>query len=315
MTSTPRKLIEALYRELARLTPERATVEAIVREIIAAEPRMRWLLRVVLVESYLKSARETARQLVEDGAALPRFSFVPPIPPLFTRTTFPGDRPPEIRFPGIEAAADWLNARQIVTGDELRALDSQAASAAFQIARVTTREGVAKIRDAVTDTIRDGKTLDEFHEEVADVVDEHFSPAQVETLFRTNVGLAQAAGQRSVMEHPSVESEFPYRLWTATHDARVRPEHLAMETFGQNGTAVYRADDPMWDTLWPPCSYNCRCNVIPLTVSDAAAHGSEEARLWLKTGSAPVHPYWVRPPYPIIPPEGWPTHVGLQAVA
>lgn len=314
MNSTPRRLIEALYRELAKLTPVRSTVEAIVREIIAAEPRMRWLIRVVLVEGYLKAARETARQLGNDGATFERIAGVPPVPPIFTRSMMPGDRDPGIRFPGIEAAAEWLNSRRIVTGEELKDLDAQAASAAFQIARVTTREGVEKIRDAVSDTIRNGKTLEDFHGDVSDVVDKVFSPSQVETLFRTNVGLAQAAGQRAVIEHPDVSSEFPYLMWTATHDSRTRPDHLAMETFGQNGTAVYRLDDPMWETLWPPCSYNCRCNVIPLSVEDAARHGSVEAQLWLKTGVPPIRKNWVRPPYPIIPPAGWPTHQGIVAV-
>jgi uncharacterized protein with gpF-like domain len=56
-----------------------------------------------------------------------------------------------------------------------------------------------------------------------------------------------------VLEHPLVADEFPYRLCSATHDSRTREaSHLEMEKWGQNGTAVYRADDPMWDELWPP---------------------------------------------------------------
>jgi SPP1 gp7 family putative phage head morphogenesis protein len=127
-------------------------------------------------------------------------------------------------------------------------------------------------------------------------------------MFRDNVGNATAAGQRAVLEHPLIADEFPYRLWSATHDERTRPTHRAMETHGQNGTAVYRSDDPMWDVLWPPCEWNCRCVCIPLSLEDAAREGSREAQKWLLTGTPPDAPEFAKVPYPIQPPEGWPSH-------
>lgn len=316
MTPSPRRLLEALFREIARDIPSRPRLDLIAREIVNAEPRLRWVVRMALLNGYLRAARETARQAIREGAVMPVGTpprpIQPPSPPE-TRGASPG-QPAPYRFPGVEAAADWLHRRQLLTRDDFARLDAQAQAAAFTIARVKTVDAVKTVRDAVGSVVRDGGTLPEFRDAVKGAVKDVFSPAQVETLYRSHVGLAQAAGQRAVIEHPAVGDEFPYRMWSATHDSRVRPEHLAMETHGQNGTAVYRADDPMWNTLWPPCHYNCRCLVVPLSIEDAARHGSREAARWLATGTPPTNPVWAKTPYPVTPPEGWPVHTGIVAV-
>ena len=87
-----------------------------------------------------------------------------------------------------------------------------------------------------------------------------------------------------------------------------------MEKHGQNGSAVYRADDPMWNVLYPPASWNCRCVAVALSIADAAKHGSREAARWLRIGVPPTSPVFARVPYPIVPPPGWPTHGVIAAI-
>jgi hypothetical protein len=53
---------------------------------------------------------------------------------------------------------------------------------------------------------------------------------------------------------------------------------------------------------------------IPLSLEDAAEHGSIEARRWLKTGEPPVEVVWAKRPYPVMPPAGWTDHRGIVAV-
>jgi uncharacterized protein with gpF-like domain len=48
-------------------------------------------------------------------------------------------------------------------------------------------------------------------------------------------------------------------------DERTRPAHAAM-----NGK-IFRFDDPIWQTCWPPNGYNCRCRVRALTEDDIKA--------------------------------------------
>jgi SPP1 gp7 family putative phage head morphogenesis protein len=162
--------------------------------------------------------------------------------------------------------------------------------------------------------VETGGTLRAFQRRVRAEVGDALSPARIESVYRTQIMQAYSVGQRAVLSNPLITDEFPYLLWTATHDGRTRPEHLRMETWGQNGTAVYRADDPMFEMLYPPAGYNCRCHVIPLSLEDAARHGSREAQRWLRTGVPPASPLFARKPYPITDPPDWATQTTITSV-
>jgi SPP1 gp7 family putative phage head morphogenesis protein len=308
VTAAPPEAATALLWFARRLlcTPD---PDDLMRRLLGQEPLLARLLRDGLLHAYLTSARRRpGRSWPAPPAGMAR-------PRTARRFSAPDEPPPPVRFPGTEAAADWLARRRLMLPEDFARLSAEAKSAAFTVARAATLDAVEKVRDASLDAFVNGGTLAEFRGRVREAVGESkLSEGQVEQMFRTNVGNATAAGQRAVLEHPLIADEFPYRLWSATHDERTRPTHRAMETHGQNGTAVYRSDDPMWDVLWPPCEWNCRCVCIPLSLEDAAREGSREAQKWLLTGAPPDAPEFARVPYPIQPPEGWPSHRGVSAV-
>jgi SPP1 gp7 family putative phage head morphogenesis protein len=316
LPATEAALLLFARRLLARAGKDwRALLSALPQQ----EPVLARLLRDAILHAYVTSAKETARPALPRPVVAAGTEGSPLRPPFGPRggTTGAGDDGDDgpIRYPGLEAAANWLRNRRLVTADEFRELSADAQRAAFTVARTATLDAVERVRGAVVEAYEQGGTLKQFRAEVKDALDESMlSPARVETLYRTHVGQAQAAGQRAVLDRPLVGDEFPYLLFSATHDSRTRPTHLEMEKWGQNGTAVYRRDDPIWDELWPPMEWNCRCVVIPLSLEDAAEHGSLEARRWLKTGVAPVEVVWAKRPYPVTPPDGWPSHRGIVAV-
>jgi len=273
---------------------------AILQKLLAQEPALGQHLWATLLAAYFKSAKATARPLI-------------PTPPNPTIGTSSADEP-SIQYPAVEAAYRWLRQRNLITPKQYKRLDEAAKKAAFTVAGSATQDAVTRIRDLLADDVIQGGTLREFQAAATEALDSSaLSKPRLETLYRTHVGQATAAGQRAIHEHPLIVDEFPYRLWTATHDSRTRHEHLAMETHGQNGTAVYRSDDPMWETLYPPAGWNCRCDVIALSVEDAARHGSREAQKWLKTGKKPASPEYAKKPYPIQLPKGWPGTNGIRA--
>ena len=279
-------------------------VAKVQAELGATEPRLARAIETGILAAWLGAARGPARDAAPPSRDV--FGVEPPVPP-GPPSGAPFD-PEEggIRFPGIEAAVRDLMARDVLTEGEFLRLAEDARAAAFTVARVVSAEGVAAVRDALARDLSFGGGLREFGAAVGPILEEAgFSDAQVETLYRTQTALASSVGQRAVLEHPLVGDEFPYVAYDATHDSRVRPDHLALERCGIQGTNVYRCDDPVVRRYWAPWGYNCRCVCRLLTVEDAAAAGVTEAREWMRTGRPPDEPAFVPDPgFPL--PKGWP---------
>ena len=53
----------------------------------------------------------------------------------------------------------------------------------------------------------------------------------------------------------------PYSRYIAIEDQKSRPSHAAL-----NGK-VFKKDDPLWDTHYPPNGFGCRCRVEGVTPS------------------------------------------------
>lgn len=211
---------------------------------------------------------------------------LPPQPPI-KELTHPDDEP-VVRFPMIEKAAQSLAERRIVLPEEFKAMAAEVKQTSFTVAGVNSAETLEKIRDVLAETVEEGASLKVFREKLAEAIDtSSIGPAHQETIFRTNVMTAFNTGKVTLAENPIVAELFPYRAWDATHDARVRPEHKALETYGIEGTNIYRAADPMWQVFGPPFEWKCRCSTVYVTIENAARKGLQEAKRWQETGMEP----------------------------
>ena len=83
------------------------------------------------------------------------------------------------------------------------------------------------------------------------------SPRRLKTIYDTNMRVAYNAGRYRA--HEENADSRPYWQYQSLDDARVRPSHRAMSG------RVYRHDDPIWATHYPPNGFNCRCSVRALT--------------------------------------------------
>lgn len=251
-------------------------------------------------ERILNLLAPAERRWLEQALAAP-----PPEPPPAFRVPAP-EEPGRVQLPVIEEAVRLLREKRVVTRDLYDRLDAASRQKAFTVAGVTARETLNKVQDALAEVVAEGADLDAFRDKVLAEVEPgtFLSDNHLEVVFRNAVQGAFSDGQYGVWQHPVIKGGFPYVRYAAIDDDRVRPEHLAMERHGIGGGPIYRTEDPVFQAMRPPWSWNCRCGWTLLPVRDAAEQGVDEAKRWLESGTEPQPPAFVDWP-PFRPPPGF----------
>jgi SPP1 gp7 family putative phage head morphogenesis protein len=201
--------------------------------------------------------------------------------------------PPEealryLRRKGYAVTRSWLD------------LPTELHDIVFTVARVTAMEVLQDIKEALEEALAEGKTTRWFEQQVLEALQRRgwlpeaeaagiTKPWRLELILRTNLQRAYMAG-RYRQQRENVDSR-PYWQYVAVLDARTRPAHRALHGL------VFRADDPFWDSHYPPNGFNCRCRVRALTADQVRRMGlevqSSEGRLveetrLLEGGEGPV---------------------------
>ena len=83
--------------------------------------------------------------------------------------------------------------------------------------------------------------------------------------LRANIGMAYAKGHWERIER--LKDRLPYLRYSAVHDRRSRPEHLAWHGI------VLPVDHPWWRTHFPLNGWRCRCSTMQLDAADLARYG------------------------------------------
>lgn len=158
----------------------------------------------------------------------------------------------------------------------LNKLPKELRSLAFYISELEKhRQTTQVIREALIKTERDGLSYREFLNQFDEEVFKKISKVRLEVVFRNN--LMNTYNQNT--RHQAIENKdvTPYLLYDATLDEKTRPSHAALDG------VILPADDPRWDELTPPLGHNCRCQLIPVTKSDAAEERAAVGKKGLTT--------------------------------
>lgn len=170
------------------------------------------------------------------------------------------------RFPFIDAAAQYLKAKQLVSDEMLEEMATEDRKWVLSAPGVDSRSVLSHIRESLTASLKEGETKAQFAERIEVAV--ALPASQLETLFRTNTHQAYIAGMQTVLADESVAEEFPYDMLSSTSDTRVRDTHEDVDGFVvKRGTKEH---DVLLNLL---ADYNCRCAMIPLSEDDAKAYG------------------------------------------
>jgi SPP1 gp7 family putative phage head morphogenesis protein len=167
-------------------------------------------------------------------------------------------------------------------------------SAGFAVAGAQSDALLKDFHEAVTKAIADGTTLETFRKDFDRIVAEHgwsYNGSRgwrSRVIFQTNLRTSYAAGKWEQIQQ--VKEDRPYLRYVAVMDGRTRPEHASWHD------TVLPADDPWWQTHFPPNGWNCRCTVQSLNDRDleryglsvsAAAPRSEMVERIIKTPEGP----------------------------
>lgn len=147
---------------------------------------------------------------------------------------------------------------------------------AFTVAKAMRLDVLSTIREAVDAALANGQTRREFARELEPRLralgwwgrqvaigpdgEEEVqlgSPRRLKTIYDTNMRTAHNAA-RFRRQDANTEGR-PYWMYDAVNDGKTRPAHAAMDR------RVFRSDDPIWHTHYPPNGWNCRCRVRALT--------------------------------------------------
>lgn len=121
-------------------------------------------------------------------------------------------------------------------------------------------------------------------------------------VFRTNLSTAYSVGRYRQMREPSMLQVRPFWRYRHGGSRDPRPEHQ-----GWDGL-ILPADDPWWQTHYPPNGWGCSCYVEPLTARQAEAAGGVSPSPSITWVERQAGGETVRVPEGIDP--GWAYHVG-----
>lgn len=166
----------------------------------------------------------------------------------------------------FDEAIAFFREKVPMTKAEFDALDEVAQKQAFTVAGVTELDMVADVWDAIDSAISTGTDLETFKAAIGDSIkaaweaDSKGNGAwRAETVFRTNVQGAYAAGRYAQQTDPDALADRPYWMFDLVEDGR------ECDICGPCDGVTLPADDPWWNEHRPLLHMNCRCDVQSLT--------------------------------------------------
>ena len=129
----------------------------------------------------------------------------------------------------------------------------------------------------LNEALRDSDGYDDFRKKAERITDT-FNKRWQQTEYQTAVNCAENASTYRRLKGKT--KVFPYWQYRTAGDDKVREEHAALDGL------ILRHDDPLWDRIYPPNGWKCRCYVVPkmaaeVNVSEQSQH--EIAERYMET--------------------------------
>ncbi|MEI7409275.1 phage minor head protein [Pectobacterium aroidearum] len=178
-----------------------------------------------------------------------------------------------------EEAIRYFESKGYVIGFNWHDVEARAHSTAFTVAGILKQDVLEDIRGGLNTALKNGETLEQFRRRLTPVLEQKgwlgkglkadedgvlegkkLTPRRLKTIFETNMQAAYSAGR---YEEQLANAEFrPYWERIGVMDSHIRPSHAALHGY------IARYDDPVWQFMYPPDGYGCRCRIRARTQAD-----------------------------------------------
>lgn len=182
-------------------------------------------------------------------------------------------------------AVAYLKSKGYVISDRWHEVLTDAHAKAFTVAKAMRLDILETIRGKLDEALANGMTERDFIKQLTPELQklgwwgkqtwvdgsgnarivQLGSPHRLKTIYRTNMQTSFMAG-RYRRYKANVDAR-PYWMYVAVLDGNTRPDHRKL-----NGR-VFRHDDPIWRSLFPPNGWGCRCRVRALSEAQVKRMG------------------------------------------
>lgn len=177
----------------------------------------------------------------------------------------------EVKGRPFAEAVEFLRSKTQITTAAWYEMIGENHAHAFTVAGAMKEDLLNDFYQMVEKAISEGTTLEEFRKGFDTAVEKHgwsYNGSRnwrSRLIYNTNVQTSYQAGRYKQLQE--VKEIAPYWEYRSHRDGRVRPQHRQWDGL------ILSADDPWWDTHYPPNGWNCRCRVWPRTKQNLANVG------------------------------------------
>ncbi|MER2490687.1 phage head morphogenesis protein [Catenovulum sediminis] len=182
-------------------------------------------------------------------------------------------------------AVAYFRSKGFVVSDNWWEVWQRSHATAFTVAKAMRTDVLEDIRQGLDQALTQGKTAKQFTDELAPLLqkkgwwgkqvwaDNQGNAREVQlgsyhrlrNMYRINLQTAYMSG-RYRRQLASAKTR-PYWMYVAILDGQTRPTHRKL-----NGK-VFRYDDPIWQVIYPPNGWGCRCRVRALSAKQIERMG------------------------------------------
>lgn len=185
------------------------------------------------------------------------------------------------RLPNTEAIAHF-NGKVLLTTQHYAELKAYEHALAFTVAKIADKDMLTEVHKAMKQAMANGTSFSDFKKQLKPYLlakgwlgltnskdDQKYLAHRLRTIYHTNKATAYAGGQWERIQR--TKEILPYLQYMPSVSTNKRDEHK--KYYG----LVRPVDDPIWQSIFPPNGFGCKCWVKQLTKTRAEKILNEQA--------------------------------------